>query len=1221
MLDLSLSLRTILVFIYMCCCGCLIAQNNIAIAENYAQEHATTFGIHPDIEWRVSDVIGNTGGISHVYLQQTYQNIDVEGSMLSIHLKNNEVMYASGNFIAKIRQFVGNNSSRNINSTTALQNTLNHLSLSTSNVPMNPSLVEGGATERTFFDLNDIAYKDVKAELVYTQHTPKDVRLTWDVELSEKDTFSVWSVRVDANTGNILHSKDLVLNCDFGTPDACANTPAHKACSSHTHNIKTKNTNTLANSYTVIPYPIESPNHGSFSIVTNPAAANTTASPLGWHNDGNTTYTTTQGNNVLAQEDIDADDGTGIQADGGASLDFNFTFNPEQAPRVGNNLFASITNLFYWNNIMHDIFYNYGFDEESGNYQNSNFGRGGAAGDFVIAEAQDGVDKNNATFFTSGDGESPRMQMYLWDAPVSGEPPYFRVTQPSTIAGDYGFLVALFGPSAFEKFGNLVLVDDPGSSSNEACSAPANAAAISGNIALIDRGGCEFGTKVLNAENAGATAAIVCNNDPNGIVTMGPGAVGNNVTIPAIMINQADCALIRARLPNVTVAMKATVNLLDGDFDSGIIAHEYGHGITIRLTGGRNNAYCLVNEEQMGEGWSDFFGLCMTTDPSSHNADTPRGVGTYALSQPPTGSGIRPFPYSRDMSVNPVTYADVANTSFTRPHGIGSIWCSMIWDLYWNLVDDYGYDTDLYNGTGGNNVAMRLVTEACKFQPCLPGFVDGRDAILAADEAIYNGANQCAIWDAFARRGLGYSANQGSSGDRFDGVEAFDLPPTALVGINFAKTASQTEVSCGDVVTFTVSANTPVSLDCIPLPSNINVQDILPHGMSYVNGSASNGGSESGGLITWPTIPNFTSNINYTYQALVDCANIPRPTPATVIDDEVENGINPLLSTSNFTSLSNWQITNSQSFSGTRSWYAEELESFPATQENQYLTIGPFMLQGPSELSFQHLFDTENTWDGGQIEISLDNGISWQDLGDDITQNGYNSYIANNSANLAFSGLSNGNASWIETKVDLSNYENCIVLVRFNFYYDAFETGLEGNNINDGWYVDDIKLTTKINAALLNKASLTGGGDTFDAYTCIELNTVAAAVKVVLKGSHAEGASMNNDLADLLPTTEPYTDLGFMHISGGGNETIEPQALNLTGGDAIVDWVIVELRDPSTPSTVVATRSALVQVDGDVVDMDGKSSVSFYAPAGNYHVAVRHRNHLGVMTAAPLNFN
>ncbi len=101
----------------------------------------------------------------------------------------------------------------------------------------------------------------------------------------------------------------------------------------------------------------------------------------------------------------------------------------------------------------------------------------------------------------------------------------------------------------------------------------------------------------------------------------------------------------------------------------------------------------------------------------------------------------------------------------------------MLWEMTWSLVDQYGFSTNFYTGNGGNNRAMALVTEALKLQPCSPGFVDARNAILKADTVLYGAANACLIWKAFAKRGLGFSATQGSSASRSDGVQAFDIPP------------------------------------------------------------------------------------------------------------------------------------------------------------------------------------------------------------------------------------------------------------------------------------------------------------------------------------------------------------------------------------------------------------------------------------------------------------
>lgn len=131
---------------------------------------------------------------------------------------------------------------------------------------------------------------------------------------------------------------------------------------------------------------------------------------------------------------------------------------------------------------------------------------------------------------------------------------------------------------------------------------------------------------------------------------------------------------------------------------------------------------------------------------------------------------------------------------------------------------------------------------------------------------------------------------------------------------------------------------------------------------------------------------------------------------------------------------------------------------------------------------------------------------------------------------------------------------------------------------------------------------------------------VQLQVKVMLEGPYDSGSGvMNSDLRLLsdFPMVEPYTALGYTHVSGGGDEFVSHTLLNVWGDDAIVDWIVLELRDPVDPSIVRATRSALMQSDGDVVDGDGNSALWFDTSPGFYHLAVRHRNHLGAMDLFP----
>jgi hypothetical protein len=134
---------------------------------------------------------------------------------------------------------------------------------------------------------------------------------------------------------------------------------------------------------------------------------------------------------------------------------------------------------------------------------------------------------------------------------------------------------------------------------------------------------------------------------------------------------------------------------------------------------------------------------------------------------------------------------------------------------------------------------------------------------------------------------------------------------------------------------------------------------------------------------------------------------------------------------------------------------------------------------------------------------------------------------------------------------------------------------------------------------------------------------VGADVKVLLDGPYNSLTGLMDDglrAAGLIPTLEPFTALGFTHVNGGGGETVQSSFLQTTGASAPVDWVLLELRSASTPSQVVATRSALVTRNGNVVSGSG-GTVRFNLLDGNYHLAVRHRNHFGCMTSTPVSLN
>jgi extracellular elastinolytic metalloproteinase len=763
-----MNLKNILILALCLCATFLTAQSSFEIAKDYLQQTGKyTSADLSDIQ--ISDeYTSRHNGITHLYLKQQYQGVEILNSITNFNIKSGNISSNGGKFVSNLDQKINTNQA-GISPALALQQVKVLHEIEDENL----SIVSSSNTSdrATVFEKGNIALENITVRLVYVEKEEL-LRLCWEVSLYEKSAENWWISYVDAQTNELIEEYNQVIHCVFHTEKEHKTA---KANIKHQAEITLKrNAIVVANSYNVFAYPVESPSHGNRTIQISPWEVAGDAGTLGWHDDGSTTYTVTKGNNADAYQDQNNSNGpTGgnaARADGGANLEFDFPLDLSQEPLDDPDPY--ITNLFYWNNLMHDIWYQYGFDEVSGNFQEDNLGRGGDDSDYVRAEAQDGGGTNNANFSTPVDGSNPRMQMYLWDPASSIE-----VNAPASVAGFYEMAPAGFGGSLNNPItGDVVEADDGSANPSLACNALVNGGEISGNIALIDRGTCEFGTKCLNAQNAGAIAVLVCNN-VSGLVTMGPGDDGSQVTIPAVMIRQSDCTTIRAELNNgLNVTMVESGVDIDGDLDNGIIAHEYGHGISIRLTGGPSNSGCLSNAEQMGEGWSDFFGMWMTIEGSDEHFDI-RGVGTYALGESPSGGGIRPAPYTTDMSINSYTYGNVDDSGISQPHGIGFIWCTMIWDLNWALINQYGLDLNLYNGNGGNNIAAQLVIDGLKGQPCSPGFVDGRDAILQADLDNNGEANKNIIWNVFARRGLGFSASQGSSSSRNDQVEAFDLPP------------------------------------------------------------------------------------------------------------------------------------------------------------------------------------------------------------------------------------------------------------------------------------------------------------------------------------------------------------------------------------------------------------------------------------------------------------
>ncbi|WP_300565045.1 T9SS-dependent M36 family metallopeptidase [Flavobacterium sp.] len=786
---------TLLLFFLLSFVG--FSQGTKEKIQSYLNENKTTLGLtSQDIsDWIIqSEGNSESTGINTYFIRQRYQGIGIVRAISNMWIKNDAVINGGENLISNIAQKV-NTTTPSISVTDGISTAFVQLD------EVQPSSIQIIEKDQYKYKLSNgnLTEDPISAELSFYLTENNTLRLAWSYIFYTQDYKHLWSAIIDATDGKLLEKYDMILSCNFG--NHLNHNDNQEGDNQFTRQFFNNNTNKSillapqVGSYRVLPYYIESPNHGSSQLIS--TSGNATASPYGWHDTNGTDavdYTITRGNNVWAQEDANGNNGTGTSPDGGSGLSFDY---PYGGTSVSPSTYtpASTTNLFYMNNIMHDIWYQYGFNETNANFQQNNYGKGGVNtinGDAVFADSQDGSGINNANFSITSDGNRPRMQMFLFDV---GKPrPTLTINSPASVAGNYTVMDSHFSPGHVDipaaptgLTQDLVLFNDDSGDPSDACSASANAAAINGKIAVIRRGGgCLFIPKVKTAQNAGAIAVIIVGNDPTNDISMG--GADATVTIPAIYLNQAPGEAIITAMASGTVNAKLSrpagsfVNS-DGDFDNGVIAHEYGHGISTRLTGG-GVGNCLQNAEQAGEGWSDWMALMLQIKATDTGAEA-KTIGTFVAKQSINGSGIRQYPYSTDMSINPKTFA---NSNDTEEHNLGEFMTVVLWDLTWEYIHKFGFDPNIYTGTGGNNKVMQLVIDAFKLQPCSPSFVQFRNALIQAEQNTSGGQNNCLITEVFRRRGMGLNASSGSNTIATDQVQdftAFPAGPNCTLGVNY----------------------------------------------------------------------------------------------------------------------------------------------------------------------------------------------------------------------------------------------------------------------------------------------------------------------------------------------------------------------------------------------------------------------------------------------------
>ncbi|KAJ1340453.1 hypothetical protein BSLG_010781 [Batrachochytrium salamandrivorans] len=493
-------------------------------------------------------------GVTHLYGMPLHQGLLIENLHAAAHIKNSRVFFYSATKI--------------VNSHT--------LTKRSPQIPKSRAEISSKEAVKAAVDCLGIPFYNDILPVMESYSTSDGDIFVWKFQLKDgpipvwkfllrDDPMTRWiEVKVDANTGGIVSKKD--VKRDF--------------------------------TYTVVKLPNENP-HDGFSTILNPE--NFQASPNGWSKGYKL-----KGNNVLVNYKKRTTFKTTTRGV------FSASFDPTSPPQTPKNLVAGAINAFYVANMVHDVFYAYGFTEPAGNFQQNNFNKGGIGGDPVIINVQSSKRKNYAHFDTPFDGHPGVLDLHIYTA-----------TEP--------------------------------------------------------------------------------NRDPA--------------------------------------------------LDNTILTHELTHGLSERLTGGARTKMCMSKTESGGlsEGYSDMVAIIFTTKPED-TRNTKKVIAEYVEGDQ---RGIRDYPYTTDIDVNPLTYQDAIGEK--DPHRLGEIWAVMLWEVYWNLVDEYGFSANLHDATQeeGNIIFLQLFVGTLMIQPCNPTFDSARRAMLAADNVYYNGVHEHLIREGFAKRGLG----------------------------------------------------------------------------------------------------------------------------------------------------------------------------------------------------------------------------------------------------------------------------------------------------------------------------------------------------------------------------------------------------------------------------------------------------------------------------------
>ncbi len=656
---------------------------------------------------------------------------------------------------------------------------------------------------------------------------------------------------------------------------------------------------------------------------------------------------------------------------------------------------------------------------------------------------------------------------------------------------------------------------------------------------------------------------------------------------------------------------------LDGDFDQGIILHELTHGLSNRLVS-NGGGLSSMQSGGMGEGWSDFIGLALLRKESDE-VDGAYAMGQYARNN--YAIGIRRYPYSTNKTVNPLTFANISLSA--EVHRVGEIWCLTLWEMRAALIKNLGY-------AEGQRQSIQLVVDGMKLSPGNPTFIEARDAILLADRTNNNGVNQCLLWQAFAKRGLGFSAST-LNGDDAAPKESFDTPPNCNDAGSL--TLDRSSYLIGEAIRVSIADRNASNPTQITLTSSVTgdqetlalpQETILPGSFKGQVRLASGKARPGDGMLQASVDAGDQINVTYDDQNTGSGAAAQVKTTVAVARekslflDNVESGNQGWFATGT------WAIATNKSASPTHSWTDSPGENYVGSTDTS-LTSQVFDGSNLSDitLQFAHSYVTENGFDYCLVEYSIDDGATWRRA-------------------TAYTGTASNFTQGIVKLDGLSHQPRA--RIRFRLLIDPFDN-------YDGWYVDDIRLTGRsANRAIVNPseqrapqitalspafgapaggtaititgANFTETADTsvtFDGIAASSINVISSSALTVVTPAHAAGAvsvrvknkygeaSLSNgftyyqtgNAAELARFTQVFptsgsTRGGLLVTLTGSNFTPETK-VTIGGQNAIVAFV-----NPTTLRALTPVTGAAGVVDVSLLSDSGQftsfRSFTYVAP-------------------------